>query len=144
MILYKTPAGVWTGTQADARASAKEESGDPKNWVEVNVPVDKAGLMAFLNTYRVGGNVISVETVAYVEEPRETSDDDPWGIAAELEPAKSDPHVAQPAYKPDRATFAKLSKTDEDVISIIGEADRPALSNYFDAVIYRAKELMPS
>jgi hypothetical protein len=51
MRLYQSPEGIWTGTQADAKAQAKA-TGTP--YEEVDVPVDKAGLMAFLNRHRVG------------------------------------------------------------------------------------------
>lgn len=51
MRLYQSPDGVWTGTQADAKAHAKEAN---TAWKEVEVPVDKAGLMAFLNQHKVG------------------------------------------------------------------------------------------
>jgi hypothetical protein len=145
MILYKTPAGVWTGTQADARAAARDETGDPKNWVEINVPVDKAGLMEFLNEHRVGA--VSPEPLPQ-EDPR---NDDPeveaehidygWGLA-ELEPELAKPKPASERAL-DRTTFAPLAKTADEVVTIIHEADHADLSNYFEAVIYRAKELQP-
>lgn len=145
MILYKTPAGVWTGTQADARAAAKAESGDPKNWVEINVPVDKAGLMEFLNEHRVGA--VSPKLLPQ-EDPRnddpeveEEHIDDGWGLA-ELDPdlAASKP---RPSVRVDRNTFAPMTKTVDEVVSVIHEADTADLSNYFDAVMWRAKELQP-
>jgi hypothetical protein len=51
MKLYQSPDGVWTGTQADAKAHARESA---TTWKETEVPVDKAGLLAFLNRHRVG------------------------------------------------------------------------------------------
>lgn len=51
MRLYQSPDGVWTGTQADAKAHAKAAN---TTWKETEVPVDKAGLMAFLNAHKVG------------------------------------------------------------------------------------------
>ena len=141
MILYKTPAGVWTGTQADARASAKTESGDPKNWVEIDVPVNKAGLMEFLNEHRVGATLIDVFSPPPAAEP--DADDDPWGLA-EVEPELAKPTPAATARANlDRTTFAPLTKTVDDVVGAIHEADHADLSNYFEAVIYRAKELQP-
>lgn len=53
MKLYQSPDGVWTGTQADAKAHAKANA---TTWEEAEVAVDKAGLMAFLNLHRVGGS----------------------------------------------------------------------------------------
>lgn len=147
MILYKTPAGVWTGTQADARAAAKAESGDPKNWAEIDVPVNKAGLMAFLNEHRVGA--VSPKPLPQ-EDPRSDGPeveaehiDDGWGLA-ELEPELAKPVPAATARSNlDRTTFAPLTKTVDDVVGAIHEADHADLSNYFEAVIYRAKELQP-
>ena len=43
MRLYRTAAGQWAGTQADARDLAG------KAWEEVDVPTDKPGLLAWLN-----------------------------------------------------------------------------------------------
>lgn len=43
MRLYRTTAGEWTGTQDEARKLAG------KAWETVEVPTDKAGLLAFLN-----------------------------------------------------------------------------------------------
>lgn len=142
MILYKTPAGVWTGTQADARASAKTESGDPKNWVEIDVPVNKAGLMEFLNEHRVGASLIDVFSPPPAAAEPDT-DDDPWGLA-EVEPELAKPLPAATARANlDRTTFTPLTKTVDDVVGAIHEANHGDLSNYFEAVIYRAKELQP-
>lgn len=140
MILYKTPAGVWTGTQADARAAAKVESGDPKNWVEIDVPVNKAGLMEFLNEHRVGAVRVDVFSPP-PEAPIVAEEDDPWGLA-EVEPELAKPKPASERAL-DRTTFAPLAKTADEVVTIIHEADHGDLSNYFEAVIYRAKELQP-
>lgn len=51
MRLYVSTDGVWTGTQADAKAHAKDTG---LRWTEVEVPTDKAGLMGFLNDHSVG------------------------------------------------------------------------------------------
>jgi len=62
MRLYRTAAGQWAGTQADARALAG------KAWDEVDVPTDKPGLLAFLNAGRalasleLPANNLSVDT----------------------------------------------------------------------------------
>lgn len=64
MRLYLSPDGVWTGTQADAKAHARDAN---TTWKEFEVPVDKAGLLSFLNEYRVGAAVppvSSAETLA--------------------------------------------------------------------------------
>ena len=45
MRLYRIGA-VWRGTQADAKAEAKRSG---LEWVEIDVPTDKPGLLAWLN-----------------------------------------------------------------------------------------------
>ena len=59
MILYTTSVGphivAWTGTQADARASSKtlEPTYRDVGWEEHQVPVDKPGLISWLNKHAV-------------------------------------------------------------------------------------------
>ena len=48
MKLYKNSDGVWAGTQAKARSFCG------KDYTMVDVPVDKAGLLQFLNLNKVG------------------------------------------------------------------------------------------
>ena len=48
MKLYKNSNGVWAGTQAKARSFCG------KDYTAVDVPVDKAGLLQFLNLHQVG------------------------------------------------------------------------------------------
>lgn len=43
---HSKPGSRWAGTQAEAKAVAKEFGG---KWVETDVPTDKAGLLEFLN-----------------------------------------------------------------------------------------------
>lgn len=47
MKLYKNSNGVWAGTQAKARSFCG------KDYTAVDVPVDKAGLLQFLNLHQV-------------------------------------------------------------------------------------------
>lgn len=59
MILYTTKVGphivAWSGTQADARLTTKglEAVYSNTSWEEHTVPVDKAGLLAWLNEHAV-------------------------------------------------------------------------------------------
>lgn len=48
MRLYKNSEGVWAGTQEKARSFCG------KDYTMVDVPVDKAGLLQFLNLNKVG------------------------------------------------------------------------------------------
>lgn len=50
MILYRTPKGRWAGTQDEARKATRDEGSKPGSWAQVSVPVDKAGLLAFLRS----------------------------------------------------------------------------------------------
>ena len=50
MKLYVTPMGHWTGTQADAKKLAKQHN---TTCDVFEVPVDKKGLLDFLNEHQV-------------------------------------------------------------------------------------------
>ena len=65
MRLYASPDGVWTGTQADAKAHAKQTN---TTWKEVEVPTDKAGLLYFLNDHRVGSLAPDVSSAEILPE----------------------------------------------------------------------------
>ena len=69
MKLYTTLQGHWTGTQADARKLAKQHS----ICRVFEVPVDKKGLLDFLNAWQVGrheptSDEESIPVVGEVEE----------------------------------------------------------------------------
>jgi len=53
MKLYKNSDGVWAGTQLDARKMCG------KDYSSVDVPVDKPGLLKFLNLNKVGSSYTS-------------------------------------------------------------------------------------
>jgi hypothetical protein len=61
MKLYTNDKGEWAGTQADAR----KQLGKVRRTVEV--PVDKANLMAFLNDNKVGAVEVQPEPKPSVE-----------------------------------------------------------------------------
>lgn len=61
MKLYRSLGRIWTGTQATAR-----QAQGGKDFEEIDVPTDKPGLMAFLNTFDVRpGDVPAPEPVVY-------------------------------------------------------------------------------
>ena len=65
MKLYTNDSGEWAGTQADAR----KQLGKARRTVEV--PVDKANLMAFLNNNKVGATLVTlVDTPKPDAEPK--------------------------------------------------------------------------
>ena len=65
MKLYTNDSGEWAGTQADAR----KQLGKVRRTVEV--PVDKANLMAFLNDNKVGATLVTlVDTPKPDAEPK--------------------------------------------------------------------------
>lgn len=55
MRLYCTPGGTWAGSEKDYKAAMKAEGSDLKTVSrrQIDVPVDKAGLMEFLTFHRV-------------------------------------------------------------------------------------------
>ena len=61
MRLYKNSNGVWAGTQEKARSFCG------KDYTMVDVPVDKAGLLQFLNLNQVGSTHTSNDKVEATE-----------------------------------------------------------------------------
>lgn len=51
MKLYRTPTGHWAGTKDEAITIAKAHD---TTYEQYDVPYDKAGLLAFLNGFKVG------------------------------------------------------------------------------------------
>lgn len=112
MRLYRTPAGKWAGTQEDARGLAKAEGA---TWALVEVPVDKPGLLAFLNDHHVGAAPIA----AHRSEPRGSAPTD----------GQHDMSAT--------ATLARMDNPGIDVDGIcetIGKARGYALKRYASAV----------
>ena len=75
MKLYRNSDGVWAGTQADARKMCG------KDYRTVDVPVDKAGLLQFLNVNKVGGYVADDSTDIVklkLQQPPEMMDNISW------------------------------------------------------------------
>lgn len=100
MRLYRTGAGQWTGTQADARALAG------KDWAEIEVPTDKPGLLAWLNDQAT---------------PPDT------GRMAAPQPAAAPPAAAPPpapAQAPLRPSLERVLAVED----MIAEADIPRAS----------------
>lgn len=129
MRLYRTPAGSWAGTQADAKALAKA---DATTWAEVEVPVDKPGLLAFLNEHKVGSRAVGVRegTVETQEafEATHVAPEPPCLPAAILVPSR--PMTGE-------ATLARMDNPGVDVDGIcetIGRARGYALKRYAGAV----------
>lgn len=110
MRLYRTPSGSWAGTQADARALAKSEG---SSWMEVIVPDDKPGLLAFLNDNRVGACREPVERTERLEAP-------PIAQAPQATPT--------PPPRPDMSASATLSRMDNPGRDIDGAVEMIATS----------------
>ena len=64
MKLYRTPTGHWAGTKDEAITIAKAHN---TTYWQYDVPYDKAGLLAFLNGFKVGATIAPEDTVD--EEP---------------------------------------------------------------------------
>ncbi len=112
MRLYRTPSGKWAGTQDDAKALAKAEG---TTWALVEVPVDKPGLLAFLNDHRVG-------------------------TTPSAEPRAEPPRVAPISAQRDMSAGATLARMDNPGIDVdaicetIGKTKGYALKRYASAV----------
>lgn len=113
MIFYRTPNGVYHGTQADAG----------KNRVQVDVPTDKPGLLQFLNE-----NCRAVEP----EQP----------LSGEgLQIASADASRSKVGSGPrDMSATATLSRMDnpgvdvDSIVEVIGSSKGYALKRYAGAV----------
>ena len=66
MKLYKNSDGVWAGTQLDARKMCG------KGYSTVDVPVDKPGLLKFLNLNKVGSSYTSNDKATYTDNDKAT------------------------------------------------------------------------
>lgn len=76
MRLYRILGAAWAGTQADAKAAAKDAN---TPWHEYEVPTDKTGLLAFLNERNVPAQA---DEVAQLEEKRVPMPRDPMDAPA--------------------------------------------------------------
>ena len=65
MRLYTTPAGEWSGTQADAKKLGA--------YMEYDVPTNKSGLMDFLNRHKVNEYTVRGYSEPLVESPQPTT-----------------------------------------------------------------------
>lgn len=75
MKLYRNSDGVWAGTQADARKMCG------KDYRAVDVPVDKAGLLQFLNVNKVSSYTSNDSTDIVklkLQQPPEMMDNISW------------------------------------------------------------------
>lgn len=108
MKLYRAAGHLWLGTQAEAKAVAREHG---TKWTAVDVPTDKPGLIAWLNDE---GRVIPA-TEPDILEPQLASEgqgDEPW-IAGE---ATRDPPRYAPQYGrqfEDRVEFVPVTRAAE-------------------------------
>lgn len=113
MKLYLIPStGEWLGTQADAKAAAREVGCD---FDQLEVPTDKTGLLEFLNRHQVG----QLEDLP-----------DRGGFAAPV-PAKQDPTDWITADAPEDAVLS----------FIFDKADGRAIERIFEALGTRFHEM---
>lgn len=120
MNLYRDEAGHWTGTQADAKLT-----GAP--WALVEVPVDKAGLIAFLNNMEIELRdkvpTFSMDADVYPELP------------PPLMKVVSAPPTAIDVYKPHKID------SSADVVEEILASTGQLFGTYLNATIDRLGEL---
>lgn len=122
MRLYRTPAGTWAGTQADAKAAAKAEG---STWSEEEVPTDKPQLLAFLNGHRVGASRRVEERTERLEAPPVA----PRPLSTPTAPPRPDMTAS--------AILARMDNPKEDVdgtIERIAKSKGHALKRYAGAV----------
>lgn len=115
MNLYRDEFGHWTGTQADAKTAAAGAQ-----WALVEVPVDKAGLIAWLNEYEK-----ALQPKAVIVGDTHIADFEPAPLPPPLMEVVSQPPVAVDKYR------------ERDFIDVIHEADHKQFAQYFEAMISR-------
>lgn len=97
MKLYCTPGGTWAGSEKDYKAALKTEGVDAKTVTrrQVDVPVDKAGLMEFLTFHRVNPINPQVSQVVGGASTPSTPAAPPAAPAPETEATPPSPPAAQ-------------------------------------------------
>lgn len=134
MRLYVTPAGQWAGTQADAKKLGQ--------FVEVDVPTDKPGLLAWLNENRVGDSgqrgCCQYQGTNQCECECGQEPDDIADLLGEPEP--------EPAPPPrDMSASAIVSRIDtpriEEIVEVIATSKGQSLRRLAGAVAVRFEEL---
>ena len=126
MKLYTTEKGHWAGTQADARKLAKQLT----EIVDVfEVPVDKKGLLDFLNTNRVtvgSESTTEVVTAPAVEETK---------IVGETR------EEYMRRWKQEQADWSSEYKCNEAIETVLWDAPHQYLGSYISIIIDRMANL---
>lgn len=127
--------GVYVGTQADAKRLDKD-------FTQVEVPVDKDGLMAFLNRAKIApANAVGAPPAITAPEP-EPEPDDIADLLGE-EPAPSPP-VSRAADMSASGILSRMDNPDirvDDVVEAIGKSKMHALKRFAGAIAMRFQEL---
>ena len=116
MKLYRSLGRIWTGTAADAR-----QAQGGKDFEQIEVPTDKPGLMAFLNTFdvRPGDTVAAVREAVYG-----VALEDMTGTPAELDEMLGGPTPEQhaPVHGPGGAPICVACARDAKAAGMIANA----------------------
>ncbi|ABQ68572.1 hypothetical protein Swit_2213 [Rhizorhabdus wittichii RW1] len=126
MRLYRTRAGSWHGTQAEARNACIDEAQPRTGWSEINVPTDKPGLLDWLNEHVGPATVEAFRAERELDQIRER----------EAADRRTLPPV-QPAPTP-----APCRPSLTDVEAFIQSADAYQIRSLFENVVLRGRELI--
>jgi|GEM_PF-2137550 len=140
MKLYRSLGRIWTSTQSDAR-----QAQGGKDFEQFEVPTDKPGLLAFLNTFDVRpGDAPPVTVQRYVEIP---DDDDAVDSMLHHLGLPATAHVGNPPPSPDACpACARSQRTAGTVVSaeaaICAAADLEDISDpdVLDGMVARLQE----
>ena len=132
MKLYTTKKGHWAGTQADAKKLAKQESTTCDVY---EVPVDKQGLLGFLNENKVTlGDEAMEETT---ELPKQV----PLSSHEEVKIVGQTREQYMRNWKQEQADWNSEYKCNEGIENVLWDAPNQFLGNYIAIIIDRMANL---
>lgn len=134
MRLYRTRAGSWHGTQAEAGNACIDEAQPRTGWSEINVPTDKPGLLDWLNEHVGPATVEALRAERELNQLRERE--------AAREEHQAFMRSTQPVPVRPAPTPAPCRPSLTDVETFIQSADAYQLRSLFENVVLRGRELI--
>jgi hypothetical protein len=134
MKLYTTEKGHWAGTQADARKLAKQHS---ISCDVFEVPVDKKGLLDFLNTNRV---TVGSESTTLTGD-HEVVEHVPTTNHEEVKIVGQTREEYMRRWKQEQADWSSEYKCNEAIETVLWDAPHQYLGSYISIIIDRMANL---
>jgi|TARA_R110000824_G_scaffold61694_1_gene163840 hypothetical protein len=132
MKLYVTPTGEWTGTQTDAKKLAKQHN---TTCDVFEVPVDKKGLLDFLNEHQVSINSGLESRITEVTTPVVAGREEEVKIVGQTREAY------MRNWRQEQADWNSEYKCNEAIETVLWDAPNQFLGNYIAIIIDRMTNL---